>query len=102
MSERTNNMTNEEMIARLRELIEDRKSFITGGEDDEIYIRDKQALEAAIKALEEHTAHWGICCDGYYPYCSTCGKEPPGREMSAYCPHCGARMVTPERRKDNA
>lgn len=99
MSERTNNMTNEEMIARLRELIEDRKSFITGGENDEIYIRDKQALEAAIKALEEHTAHWDISCDGYYPFCSVCRKEPPGREMSAYCPHCGRRMVTPERRK---
>ena len=43
------------------------------------------------------TANWVICCDGYYPFCSECGEEPPGREMSRYCPNCGAKMVTRER-----
>jgi hypothetical protein len=47
----------------------------------------------------DETANWIICCDGYYPFCSVCGEEPPGREMSRYCPNCGRRMVTPERRK---
>ena len=35
---------------------------------------------------------WEICCDGYYPYCKNCGKEPQGRTMTDYCPNCGARM----------
>jgi len=37
-------------------------------------------------------AEWKINADGYYPYCSACKKEPPGRCMTAHCPHCGARM----------
>ncbi len=36
--------------------------------------------------------HWIISCDGYYPYCSECTKEPPGKEMTDYCPNCGAKM----------
>ncbi len=36
---------------------------------------------------------WEICSDGYYPYCSRCKQEPPGRIMTDYCPHCGAYMV---------
>jgi Lar family restriction alleviation protein len=47
----------------------------------------------------ERVAHWNINCDGYYPYCSCCKSEPPGREMSAYCPACGCKMVT--RRNDD-
>ena len=35
---------------------------------------------------------WLINCDGYYPYCSNCKNEPQGREMTLYCPNCGARM----------
>lgn len=35
---------------------------------------------------------WKINCDGYYPYCSECGKEPSGRTMTDYCPHCGVKM----------
>lgn len=35
---------------------------------------------------------WKINPDGYYPYCSECQKEPQGREMTDYCPNCGADM----------
>lgn len=35
---------------------------------------------------------WKINCDGYYPYCSNCKSEPPGKEMTIFCPNCGARM----------
>lgn len=35
---------------------------------------------------------WEICCDGYYPYCSNCKKEPQGREMTDFCPNCGCYM----------
>lgn len=93
-------MTPKEIKAQLMELIDDRKSFIhAGNEDNIIYLNDIEALEAAVELLGERTAHWDISCDGYYPYCSACRKEPPGREMSAYCPNCGAKMVT-RRRED--
>ena len=36
--------------------------------------------------------HWIICSDGYYPYCSVCKCEPQGREMTKFCPNCGAKM----------
>lgn len=88
-------MTPKEIKAQLMELIDDRKNFIhAGNEDKPIYINDIEALEAAVEAVEERTAHWEINCDGYYPFCSACGKEPPGREMTAYCPACGCKMVT--------
>lgn len=29
---------------------------------------------------------------GYYPYCSECKHEPQGREMTKFCPNCGAKM----------
>lgn len=39
---------------------------------------------------------WIICCDGYYPYCSNCGYEPPWVHKTdmrtPYCPNCGAKM----------
>ena len=35
---------------------------------------------------------WKINCDGYYPYCSVCKCEPPGREMTPFCPMCGAKL----------
>lgn len=107
-------MNNEQIIKQLEELIDDRETFcISDPEHDEIYIKDIDALKAAIEFLKNtapvkhgawtekkgNTANWIICCDGYYPFCSVCGEEPPGREMSKYCPNCGRRMVTPERRK---
>lgn len=88
-------MTPKEIKAQLMELIDDRKSFIhAGNEDNPIYINDIEALEVAVGLLEERTAHWDISCDGYYPYCSHCKSEPQGREMSKYCPNCGAKMIT--------
>ena len=46
-------MSIEEAMERIEELIEDRKSFITEDtEYDEIYIKDIQALERALAALE--------------------------------------------------
>ena len=38
-------------------------------------------------------ARWEINCDGYYPYCSNCMNEPPGRELTEFCPRCGAKMT---------
>ncbi len=34
---------------------------------------------------------WIVDCEGcYYPYCSECQHEP--KELSNYCPNCGAKM----------
>ena len=35
-------------------------------------------------------ASWIINPDGYYPYCSNCGKEPD--DIAENCPNCGAYM----------
>ncbi len=57
---------------------------------DEIF-RTVGRVPAADVHPEIH-AKWEICCDGYYPYCSNCKREPQGREMTRYCPNCGAIM----------
>lgn len=48
---------------------------------------------------ERTEAKWKINCDGYYPYCSKCGSEPPSGEMTLYCPSCGACMGKDETSK---
>lgn len=35
---------------------------------------------------------WMINCDGYYPYCPKCMREPESGKMTDFCPHCGADM----------
>ena len=37
--------------------------------------------------------HWEINCDGYYPYCTNCGNEPQVKELTKFCPKCGAMML---------
>lgn len=54
-------------------------------------VRRVSNIPAADVAPMKHSK-WEICCDGYYPYCKNCGKEPQGRAMTDYCPNCGARM----------
>lgn len=39
------------------------------------------------------TAKWDINCDGYYPYCTNCGNEPQVKELTKFCPKCGALML---------
>lgn len=95
---------NDWIISRLGELIQEREvSRENEPENGIVFDKDIQALEAAIEILKScepvKHANWAICCEGYYPFCSACGEEPPGLEMSRYCPNCGRRMVTPERRK---
>ncbi len=46
----------------------------------------------AANVRPERYGRWIICSDGYYPYCSECTKEPQGKEMTDYCPNCGAKM----------
>lgn len=62
---------------------------IIGGECQQFLtdIEPKQTEPA-----EPLTAHWIICSDGYYPYCSNCKTEPKSGIMSKYCPECGRKM----------
>ena len=41
---------------------------------------------------KQKIGEWRINSDGYYPYCSECKEEPKNREMTKYCPNCGAKM----------
>lgn len=58
---------------------------------------DRQQYERGykdgIRKAATPEARWIICSDGYYPYCSKCKAEPPGRAMTSFCPECGARMT---------
>jgi len=42
----------QEVVEQLDDLIADRETFITGDDLDETYIKDKQALQEAIKLIE--------------------------------------------------
>ena len=62
-------------------------------------IFNDDAKSSVLRVIDEHPTadvqevrhgKWIINSDGYYPYCSECGKEP--KEMSEFCPHCGAKM----------
>lgn len=100
-------MTIEEIKSQLYEMIDERRALMSSGDcdviDNAIYSKDIAALKAAIEAVqfvddtanaEEPTAHWDIACGSYTPFCSNCGEEPPAYTMTAYCPHCGSKMVT--------
>lgn len=58
------------------------------------YKRDISELDHLVfdSKREEKTAHWDICCDGYYPFCSHCGEA--AEHMTPHCPNCGAKMIT--------
>ena len=62
-----------------------------GNWSNDRYARELEGIHAADVAPVVH-AEWKINADGYYPYCSACKKEPPGRCMTAHCPNCGAVM----------
>jgi Zn finger protein HypA/HybF involved in hydrogenase expression len=91
-------MTHKEAADQLRDLMQDIRSLIIDAEYSDKDKKDIEALQLGINAIEQaekgETANWIISCDSYYPFCSECGEEPPGREMSRYCPNCGRRMIT--------
>lgn len=66
-------------------------------EQDFIFCEESyEEIKAKIaEAVDENTnvlATWEISSDGYYPYCSNCKNEPKSKEMTNYCPNCGAKM----------
>ena len=49
-------------------------------------------VKTVVKGQYVEYGEWRINCDGYYPYCSNCMSEPPGRVMTDFCPVCGVKM----------
>ena len=60
--------------------------------DDAKYEFDIDTLTDALTIDVQTHGKWLINCDGYYPYCSVCTEEPESRNMTKYCPNCGAKM----------
>lgn len=89
-------MTFEEAKKQLEELIQDRKSFICGG-DDEIYKADIEALNRAIETIDKQKPKkplsgidfignkFRICCE-----CSAIVQD--GEWKANYCPDCGQAL----------
>ncbi len=80
-----------------KHLIEDVCGFECDDDNyDQVFptITAQQALNELPVADVQPVKHgeWKINSDGYYPYCSECGKEPESGKMTKFCPNCGARM----------
>lgn len=65
--------------------------LIVKGKEFDIEILDPE-LQDLLSSSQKH-GHWRIDSDGYYSYCSECGKEPQERVMADVCSHCGAKMI---------
>lgn len=81
----TEYMSNEEVIEVLKGLV--------FGSFDRTTRKERQALDLAIKALEERPQGvWLLCHDEYFSKCSICGVLWLNEECNNYCPNCGAYM----------
>ena len=89
-------MTIEEAKKRLEELIQDRKSFICGG-DDGIYKKDIEALKKAVEVLEKQIPKKPIRLPANHPFyyeagdCPTCGVSVYISD-NKYCLQCGQAL----------
>ena len=83
-------MTNKEAIGHLL-------TIMIYSETDGYTDKAREALEMAVKALEQQTGHW-IKEQGNIYKCSNCRHfldfygVNAGRGDANYCPNCGARM----------
>lgn len=89
-------MTIEEAKSQLEDLIQDRKSFICGG-DDEIYRKDIEALKKAVEVLEKQIPKKPIdgidFANNEYKICCECSAIVQDGEWKAnYCPDCGQAL----------
>lgn len=87
-------MTIEESKIQLEELIQDRKSFICGG-DDEIYKKDIEALQTAMQALEKQIPKKPIEKSPWVYHCPNCDSKKVEEvfiERFRYCRDCGQAL----------
>ena len=90
-------MTAEEVRNQLEELIRDRESFMVGDYDKDIYDRDKEALEFAVKAVEKQIPQKPQNATYFYGgkySCQGCSKALcfDFDEQKEYCPECGQAL----------
>lgn len=103
-------MTVEEVRNQLEELIRDRESFMVGDYDKDIYDRDKEALEFAVKAVEKQIPQklkneiLQVNIQGYLYMdkcyiCPLCGifrgnadYQPEKIIKYQFCPNCGQAL----------
>ena len=52
--------------------------------------KNADGTATVIKDIKETL--WEINCDGYYPYCPKCKYEPGNRNLTHFCPNCGADL----------
>lgn len=79
-------------IEKLREYITEMESDVYYGSNlgiPEDYICEAIEDVPTIDAEPVRHGEW-IYGENDIPHCSECGKEP--KEISQYCPHCGANM----------
>lgn len=104
-------MTIDEIKKQLCELLDDRRSFLTGDKDyDEIYLKDIKALELVLDGLDYHKSlkksfenlvqqlanEQQATVTEYCPHCDTevTVKWLPSVDgHSIYCPKCGKRIM---------
>ena len=87
-------MTFEEAKNQLEELMQDRKSFICGG-DDEIYKADIEALQTAMQALEKQIPRKPIEKSPWVYHCPRCDSrtiEDAIIKKFKFCPDCGQAL----------
>lgn len=87
-------MTIEEAKSQLEELIQDRKSFICGG-DDEIYKKDIEALKMAISAIDRQIPKKPIEKSPWVYHCPNCDSqniEEVFIERFKFCRDCGQAL----------
>ena len=93
-------MNKQEAVLQLKDLIKDRKSlWMNDKEMGAVYQADIDALEYAVRALEERTAvkhgKWNRTTSDYE--CSCC--QYPMDYITPFCPNCGAKMDLEEEPK---
>lgn len=84
-------MNKGEIISQLESLRDSQSAMAKQPMPDDIFIRDVEALDAAIELLSR-SADWVFDARATTPHCSRCGEDAIAETVSPYCPNCGAKM----------
>lgn len=83
-------MNQEELKQRLIELV---KASLFRHIDKSCLLSENIVNDLLLNGIMiRERGEWMINCDGYYPYCPKCMREPESGKMTDFCPHCGADM----------
>lgn len=90
-------MNKAEIISQLESLRDSQAGMAKQPMPDDIFIRDVEALDAAINFLNSGdrripTGEWIYDSRTGEPRCSKCGENAVDGIITPYCPNCGAKM----------